>query len=140
MNSENRVDVLLVEDDPNDAALAKRVLKGTGNIGYFVDHVSDGFEAKDYFSDYPRTSRRPRLILLDLKLPKLDGFAVLQQLRLMPEWTRVPVVVLSSSSIESDVFRSYDLGANAYVVKPIRYDEYKNAMERIARFWLETAS
>ncbi len=130
------IDVLLVEDDPNDADLAKRVLARATTSGYSVLHVSDGSEASELVNSEDRQSI-PRLVLLDLKLPKFDGFTVLERLRARPEWSTVPVVVLSSSSIDEDISRSYGLGANAYVVKPIRYDQYKTAMERIAEFWLE---
>ena len=140
VTSANSVDVLLVEDDPNDADLAKRVLSKASSTPYSVDHVSDGLEASDYLTARSSDSTLPRLVLLDLKLPKFDGFAVLKQLRSIPEWSTVPVVILSSSSIDADIARCYELGANAYVVKPIRYDLYKYAMEHIARFWLEIAS
>lgn len=136
MVTERSADVLLIEDDPNDAELAIRVLKSAKASGYSVDHVSDGLEATEYVSARSE-SEPPRLVLLDLKLPKFDGFTVLERLRSQPTWSTVPVVILSSSSIDSDIARSYELGANAYVVKPIGYDIYKDAIQLIARFWLE---
>jgi two-component system response regulator len=132
------IDVLLVEDDPNDADLAMRVLKNSIPTGYAINHVSDGMEAVDYIATHANGSPGlPRLVLLDPKLPKLDGFEVLKRIRSSQEWSRVPVVILSSSSIEADVVRSYRLGANAYVVKRMLYDEYKETVEHIAKFWLE---
>ena len=103
MSYENPVDVLLVEDDINDASLAKRILQKSRDAKYFVAHVSDGVEATEYLSGHLSEPERPRLVLLDLKIPKLDGFAVLERMRSIPEWSRVPVVVLSSSSIETDI-------------------------------------
>ena len=93
-----------------------------GSDRYSIKHASDGSKEVEYLTDASSEAKRPKLILLDLKLPKYDGFAILERIRNVSGWTKVPVVVLSSSSIESDVSRSYELGANAYVVKPIRYD------------------
>ena len=100
MTTISTVDVLLIEDDLQEAELAIHVLGGGRSRGYSVDHVVDGSAAIDYIS---ANSGIPRLVLLDLKLPKLDGFTILRKIKLKPEWSRIPIVVLSSSSIESDI-------------------------------------
>ena len=140
MTMNSAVDVLLVEDDLREAKLAIRTLGGGRKPGYTVVHVSDGSAAVDYLSNGSVSTGKLRLVLLDLKLPKLDGFAILKKIRLKPQWSRIPVVVFSSSRIESDIRKCYELGANAYVVKPMKYDDYRTAIKQIARFWLETAS
>ena len=140
MTVNSPVDVLLIEDDLQEAELAIRVLGSGRRRGYTVFHISDGSLVADYLSIFSDSPESPRLVLLDLKLPKLDGFAVLKKIKLEPRWSRIPVVVLSSSSIESDITKCYKLGANAYVVKPIRYADYRRTVERIAQFWLETVS
>ena len=140
MKMNSAVDVLLIEDDLHEAELAIRTLNGGRKHGYTVVHVSDGSAAVDYLSNGAVSTGKLRLVLLDLKLPKLDGFAILEKIRLKPQWSRIPVVIFSSSRVESDIRKCYELGANAYVVKPIKYDDYRTAIKKIARFWLETAS
>jgi DNA-binding response OmpR family regulator len=130
--------ILLVEDDRKDVELTLAAFS-ENNICNDVVVVRDGVEALDYL--YRRGNYRgriachPLVILLDLKLPKLNGIQVLQNLKEDPQLKSVPVVMLTSSREESDVIRSYDLGVNAYVVKPVDFNEFSNAIKEIGLFW-----
>jgi two-component system response regulator len=134
------IDILLVEDDPDDAELALGALARDG-VGAKVLHVTDGAAAVDYLHARGAFAGRelaelPRMVLLDLKLPKLDGFDVLERIRACARTRNLPVVILTSSNEERDKRRGYDLGANGYVVKPVDFDEYNSAVAAIGRFWL----
>jgi DNA-binding response OmpR family regulator len=137
MTSSSTVDVLLIEDDLSEAELAIYALGSNRARKYSVDHVIDGSAAVDYIS---ASKSIPRLVLLDLKLPMLDGFTILTKIKQKLQWQGVPVVILSSSSIESEINECYALGASAYVIKPMDFEDYKTAINRIVLFWLETAS
>jgi len=130
--------LLLVEDDRKDVELTLAAI-AESNISNEVDVVRDGAEALDYLYRRGNYSTRmngtPLVILLDLKLPKVDGIQVLQNLKGDPVLKSVPVVMLTSSREERDVIQSYDLGANAYVVKPVDFDEFSNAVKEIGLFW-----
>ena len=136
---ENKV-ILLVEDNARDEMLTLRALKKS-NIVNEVIVVRDGVEALDYF--FGPDSRvghvrntMPQLVLLDLKLPKLDGLSVLKALR-ADERTRVlPIVIFTSSSEEEDMIKSYDLGANSYVRKPVDFDRFLEATKHLGLYWL----
>jgi two-component system, response regulator len=131
--------VLLVEDNPDDEALTLRALK-KNNILNPVVVVHDGAEALDYlFCEGKHAGRPPdlpQLVLLDLKLPKLDGLEVLKRLRAEPRTRLVPVVVLTSSSEEKDVLESYNLGANSYVQKPVDFTRFSEAVRQLGMYWL----
>ena len=132
--------ILLVEDDPNDAALAQHALERTRIVNQIV-HVSDGEEARDYLFGLGRWADRdtghcPELILLDLKLPKLSGLELLQRIRAHEATRLVPVVILTSSPHEDDIAKSYGLGANSYVRKPVDYTAFRRAVEELAVYWL----
>lgn len=132
--------LLLVEDNPDDEALTLRALRKY-NLANEVVVARDGQEALDYlFGDGEfsgrDTSQLPQVILLDLKLPKVDGLQVLERLRAHPQTRRVPVVVLTSSNEESDLIRSYDLGANSYVRKPVDFEEFLEAARQLGLYWL----
>jgi len=134
------VDILLVEDDPDDAELALGALNRSGHAGR-VYHVGDGAAAIDFICGQGihagrDTTRQPRMVLLDLKLPKLDGFDVLERIRNFAATRRLPVVILTSSNEERDRAQGYNLGANGYVVKPVDFDEYKAALAAISRYWI----
>ncbi|MEK6743451.1 MAG: response regulator [Nitrospirota bacterium] len=130
--------ILLVEDNPNDVELTLEALKDH-NLANAVEVARDGVEALDYlFRRGPYASRpqgNPAVILLDLKLPKLDGHEVLKQVRADESLKLIPVVVLTSSREETDLVQSYQNGANAYVVKPVVFHDFVNAVRELGLFW-----
>lgn len=132
--------LLLVEDNPDDEALTLRALH-KHNLANQIVVARDGQEALDYLfgeGEYSGrdTSQPPQVILLDLKLPKVDGLQVLERLRAEPSTRRVPVVVLTSSNEERDMIRSYDLGANSYVRKPVDFEQFIEAARQLGLYWL----
>ena len=135
--------VLLVENDPDHADLVTFSLVESEPKGKVVHHVSDGDAAMDYlfrrggFAD-PGSSPRPRLILLDLRLPKMDGLAVLKGIKTSSdeELRRIPVVVMTSSEAVSDTAAAYDFQANSYIVKPVDYEKFHRLVSDIGRYWL----
>jgi len=134
------LEILLVEDNPNDAELALRALK-KNNLANKVVRVCDGEEALDYiFARKAYVSRNklniPRLILLDLKLPKIDGLEVLKVIKADKVTSLIPVVVLTSSREENDMVESYRLGVNSYIVKPVDFDKFIEAVRNIGLYWL----
>lgn len=136
---ENKV-ILLVEDNPRDEALTLRALKKS-NILNEVVVARDGVEALDYlFGTGAYEGRQvrelPQLVLLDLKLPKVDGLQVLKQIRESKPTRRLPVVIFTSSSEEEDLIKSYDLGANSYVRKPVDFDQFLEATRQLGLYWL----
>jgi two-component system, response regulator len=132
MNNPEALDILLVEDNPNDAELAQRALKKT-NLGPRLVLARDGAEALDYlFSNRPK----PKVIFLDLKLPKIDGVEVLRRLRTDDRLKSIPVVVLTSSQEERDINECYKLGVNSYVVKPVEFDKFYQVVGDLAQYWL----
>lgn len=132
--------ILLVEDNPKDEALTLRALK-RNNIANEVVVMRDGVEALDYlfstgaYSQYDRQVM-PQLILLDLKLPKIDGLQVLQKIRAEESTRRLPVVIFTSSSEEEDLINSYNLGANSYVRKPVDFEQFIEATKQLGLYWL----
>ncbi len=132
--------VLLVEDNPDDEALTLRALR-KHNLANEIVVARDGQEALDYLFGEGSYSGRdtsvlPQVILLDLKLPKVDGLQVLERLRADPRTRHVPVVVLTSSAEEKDLIRSYDLGANSYVRKPVDFEQFLEAARQLGLYWL----
>ncbi|MEF8817338.1 MAG: response regulator [Salinibacter sp.] len=135
------VDLLLVEDQPSDAELTLRALRAL-DLGTRLHRIKDGAEALDFvFGRAPYTDRSvedaPGLILLDLKLPKVNGHEVLRALKSDDRTQQIPVIVLSSSGERSDVERCYALGANSYVVKPVDFDAFTQTVQRIGTYWLD---
>ena len=133
-------DILIVEDNPNDAELAMRALR-QHNLANSMVHVKDGQEALDYlFGEGGFKGRdarqQPKVILLDLKLPKLNGLDTLARMRADKRTKLTPVVVLTSSQEESDLLGSYHLGANSYIVKPVDFDKFVEAIREIGLYWL----
>jgi CheY-like chemotaxis protein len=130
--------ILLVEDDPNDVELTLTALKEF-NLANDVDVVSDGAEALDFlFKRGPfsgRTNGNPVVILLDLKLPKISGLEVLKQVRESENLKMIPVVILTSSREEKDLNDGYSLGTNAYVVKPVEFQQFLEAIKQLGAFW-----
>ncbi len=133
--------LLLVEDNPDDETLALRAFKNIEDIKEVIV-VRDGAEALDYLFGTGEfagrdTRQQPRLILLDMKLPKLNGLDVLRRVR-QDERTRYhPVVLMTSSRQESDIMAGYSLGANSYIQKPVNFDEFVDAMRDLARYWMK---
>src|SRR5438874_13600108 len=132
MMEDQEADILLVEDNPNDAELTQRALKKSGP-GTRLAIARDGAEALEYLlSNRPK----PKVIFLDLKLPKIDGIEVLRRLRADDSTRAVPVVVLTSSQEERDIKECYKLGVNSYVVKPVEFDEFYRAVADLGIYWL----
>ena len=136
----NEIEILLVEDNRSDLELALRALREQ-NICNNVDVARDGAEALDFVFCRGKFAGRsmtdlPKVILLDLKLPLVDGMEVLRQIRADSRTRHVPVVVLTSSCEERDVVESYSLGVNSYIQKPVDFDQFKNAMKTIGMYWL----
>ena len=132
--SDERVDIVIVEDDPSDAELITRVFRKHNMVNKIV-LLKDGAEALDFF--FGRDAREnPKVILLDLKLPKVNGVEVLQRLKSNERTKDVPVVVLTSSAESRDIRDAYDLGVNSYVTKPIRFEEFASAVAELRLYWL----
>jgi two-component system response regulator len=129
----NVVEVLLVEDNPDDAELTIRTLKKY-NLANNLLHLEDGQEALDFLFD--EGNRMPKLILLDLKMPRVDGIEVLRKIKSDIQRKIIPVVVLTSSKEERDIVESYKLGVNAYIVKPVNFEQFVKAVSELGLFWL----
>ncbi|NOT26775.1 MAG: response regulator [Acidobacteria bacterium] len=130
--------ILLAEDSPRDAELVIEALQAN-NLANEVFHVRDGAEALDYLYRRGmfagRSNGQPAVVLLDLKMPKVDGLEVLRQIKGDPALKLIPVVVMTSSREEQDVVNSYQLGVNAYVVKPVQFHEFVDAVRQVGAFW-----
>ena len=140
MNHLDAMDILLVEDNPRDAELTLRALKKR-NLANRVFVVEDGADALDFIFCRGRYVQRevghpPKVVLLDLKLPKVNGLEVLRAIRAEEETRRVPVVVVTSSAEDPDIQAAYELGANSYVVKPVEFDAFQEAMSQLGFYWL----
>lgn len=133
-------DILLVEDNPTDAELTIRALR-KNNLANKLHWVKDDAEALDYIFARGSYSGRdpdnlPKLILLDLRMPKVDGLEVLQEIKRNESTSRIPVVVLTSSKEDRDIVESYKLGVNSYVSKPVEFDEFINAVSTLGFYWM----
>lgn len=138
--TESIVEILLVEDNPNDAELTIRALK-KNKIANNIVHVQDGEEALHFLFGTDEFSNQeingtPKLILLDLKLPKVSGIEVLQKIKKDEKTKTIPVVVLTSSKEERDIIDSYNLGVNSYIVKPVDFDKFMEAVKEVGLYWL----
>ena len=138
----NQVEVLLVEDNVHDAEMTIRALRKV-NLANNLVHVKDGEEALDFifaqgkFSDRQQTDM-PKVILLDIKMPKVDGIEVLRQLKSRESSKTIPVVIMTSSKEEQDIINSYQLGVNSYVVKPVDFEGFARAVSQLGMYWLLT--
>lgn len=131
------VDILLIEDNPNDAELTMRALKKS-NITNHILHLKDGEEAINYLFSESGINHNaiPKVILLDLKLPKVDGIQILKRLKSDDRTKLIPVVVLTSSQEERDIVESYKLGVNSYVTKPVEFEQFISAVSKLGLYWL----
>lgn len=127
------VEILLIEDNAEDAELTIRTLEKNRLTNHLL-HVSDGQEALDFL--FNKENTMPKLVLLDLKMPKVDGLDVLRRIKADASKSMIPVVVLTSSKEESDIIESYKLGVNAYIVKPVDFDQFVKAISALGLFWL----
>jgi len=132
-------DILLVEDNPNDVKLTLHAFK-TANLGNPIIVARDGVEALDFlFCTGPHAGRRiedtPKVVLLDLKLPRIDGHEVLKRIKADPRTAAIPVVVLTTSQEERDVLKTYELGANSYIVKPVEFSGFVEAVKQLGLYW-----
>ena len=140
MSTLNEVEILLIEDNPDDVEMAMRALK-KNRITNKVLVVGDGQEALDFLYQKGKfkdgyTSVLPKIILLDLKLPKVDGEEVLRIIKSDPDKKVIPVIVLTSSKEERDIVESYQLGVNSYIVKPVDFEKFVEAIREIGYYWL----
>jgi two-component system response regulator len=134
------VDILLVEDNPDDVDLALYALR-RHQLANHIHVVRDGVEALDFIfcrGDYQERSwtHNPKLILLDLNMPKLNGLEVLEAVRANPDTAKIPIVVLTTSKEESDLVESYRLGVNSYIVKPVDFEQFSDVIRRLGYYWL----
>lgn len=127
--------ILLVEDNPDDQALTLRALR-KNHLANEVVTAEDGVKAIEYLSSPDVIANPPALVLLDLKLPKLDGLEVLRRIRAGEKTRRLPVVVLTSSKEDRDLTESYNLGVNSYVCKPVDFNEFIEAVRQLGLYWL----
>jgi len=140
MTQDGIVEILLVEDSPQDLELALRALK-KANVTNRVEVARDGAEALDFiFCEGPHSARSienvPKVILLDLKLPKVDGIEVLQRIKGDERTRMIPVVVLTSSQEQRDVVETYRLGVNSYIVKPVNFESFAKAVQELGLYWV----
>jgi two-component system response regulator len=140
MNEDGVVEILIVEDTPEDLELALRALR-KANITNRIEVARDGAEALDFLfcqgiHEGRNIENTPKLVLLDLKLPKIDGLEVLHRIKNDPHTRSIPVVVLTSSKEQNDVVESYHLGVNSYIVKPVNFEQFSEAVQKLGMYWL----
>ena len=141
MNNPNSVDILLVEDNAHDAELAIRELR-KHHLANNLFHVEDGQEALDFlfsngkYSGNTDPGHRPKLVLLDIQMPKINGIEVLEKIKTHPDTKSIPVVILTSSKEHPDIQKCYALGANSYIVKPVDFEGFSSAIRNLGFYWL----
>lgn len=138
--TENKVEILLVEDNPSDVELTLHAFE-SNNVSNLIHVVRDGAEALEFIfceGEYADRSfeNSPKLILLDLKLPKVNGLEVLERIRAGERTKTIPVVILTSSDDEKDVVQSYKLGVNSYIRKPVDFEKFSNVVKKLGYYWL----
>jgi len=133
------IDILLVEDSPNDILITETALK-EGRIKNRLIVARDGQEALDILFGADGDDYVPELVLLDLNLPKVDGLEVLQAIKSDPKLRRLPVIVLTASTSEEDIVRSYDLGVNTFISKPVQFEDFMKVIATIREYWIVIAS
>jgi len=140
--TDEKVEILLVEDNPHDAEMTIRSLR-RANLANKLIHVKDGAEALDFIFARGayierQIANKPKVILLDIKMPKVDGIEVLKQIKSNDTTKTIPVVIMTSSKEEQDVITSYQLGVNSYVVKPVDFEGFAKAVAELGFYWLIT--
>jgi CheY-like chemotaxis protein len=141
LTSRRSITIIIADDDQEDRMLAEDALKESRLVND-VRFVEDGEELLDYllqrgrYTD-PDSAPRPGMILLDLNMPRMDGREALKQIKGHPELRRIPVVVLTTSKAEEDIYRSYDLGVNSFIIKPVTFESLVNVMRVLERYWFE---
>ena len=140
MSETNEIEILLVEDNQDDLDMTLRALR-KANLANHIHIARDGAEALEFiFGQGARTGHKmengPKLILLDLKLPKIDGLEVLERIKTDPRTKMIPVVILTSSKEQRDVIESYKLGVNSYIVKPVNFEGFAAAVQELGMYWL----
>jgi two-component system response regulator len=140
MNQPNAVDILLVEDNPRDVELTLRALKKR-NLANRLFVLEDGVDALDFIFARGKFAEReshhhPKVVFLDIKLPKMNGLEVLRAIKSNPETQGIPVVMVTSSREDPDIKTAYELGANSYVVKPVEFEAFQDAMLQLGFYWL----
>jgi CheY-like chemotaxis protein len=140
MIDSQEVEILIVEDNPADAELTIRTLKKQKLANNLI-HLEDGAKALDFIFGRGEFSGRninhtPKVILLDLKMPKVSGLEVLEKLKLDPRMKSIPVVILTSSAEHPDVKKAYDLGANSYIVKPVNFNDFSKTINGLGMYWM----
>lgn len=135
------IEIILVEDNLDDAALVIRALK-KNNLANNLIHLKDGVEALDFvfgtgiYADKGLQDMTPKVMLLDLKMPRVNGIEVLQKMKNDPRTKSIPIVILTSSAEDPDVKKCYELGANSYIVKPVEFDNFSKAVSDLGLYWL----
>jgi len=137
----NELDILLVEDNPNDAEMTIRALR-KNKVSNSIVHLKDGAEALDFLFGTGsftgrNTDNKPKVILLDLKMPKVDGVEVLTQIKSSELTKKIPIVMLTSSNQHPDIERCYALGSNSYLVKPVEFDDFMKAVSDLGLYWVQ---
>ena len=140
MTDDGAVEILLVEDNPTDAELTLRALR-KNNLANHVVVVGDGAEAIDFLYaqgaySHRDANQRPRLVLLDIRLPKISGLEVARRLKADERMKTIPVVMLTSSTEERDVVESYEIGVNSFIVKPVAFDKFVRAVSELGLYWM----
>lgn len=135
------ITVLMAEDDPDDRVLAREALEESG-LPHRLLFVPDGEELMDYLrrrGNYvnPAQSPRPGIILLDLNMPRKDGREAIKEIKSDPELRRIPIIVLTTSRAEEDIFRTYDLGVSSFIIKPVTFESLVNIMNILSKYWFE---
>lgn len=139
MGAYDTVEILFIEDNPHEAELTIRSLK-KNNLGNTLKHIDDGAEALDFilatgvYADR-EYAPNPRLIILDLKLPRVDGLEILRQIKMNERTKTIPVAILTSSQEERDIIESYKLGVNSYIVKPVNFESFAKAVAELGLYW-----
>jgi len=130
---DERIEILLAEDNPEDAEMTMRALRRS-HVANPMHWVRDGAEALDFLLS--GRNRPPRLVLLDIKMPKVDGLEVLRRLKAEPTTRAIPVVVMTSSNEERDVVETYRLGVNSYIVKPVQFEAFLDTVSKLGLYWM----